>query len=543
MGRFSLVNKYRKIISYAVYGFLFGLFFPIVGTAFELSKSGANLSFSTIQGVYLGQPLMMIINTAPIILSTSFALIGIQAARAHEASIQLNERIIEQEIQAQNEHYFLQALISSASFAVVRLDTNHHIVTCNEAFENLFGYTCEEIIGKHIDDMITPDEYHKEVSRMTDSISDGNLVRIISKRMRKDGNLVDVEIVGVPVIAAGEKIGVLGLYHDISLRRQVEQALKESEYRFKTLFNESPISLWEEDFSEVKIYLDQLGEKEDVLELLASDNDLVKHCMNLVKILDVNQATIDLYKAKTKSDLLVNLSSVLVDESLDEFRKELLALISGENTYECEIFQKKLNGDVIFGWLRFSVPPGSEDNWDRIYISIIDITDRKKTEEKLRFMSFHDALTGLFNRAYFEEELARLDGSRQYPVSIISCDLDGLKQINDQFGHDAGDRALRAAAKVLSLNTFRKEDVVARIGGDEFVVVLPSVDLDDHKSILDRINIGIEKFNKSTIGDGLYRPISMSIGYAVIMEDESLAEGYKAADKAMYINKEKKKAQ
>ena len=169
-------------------------------------------------------------------------------------------------------------------------------------------------------------------------------------------------------------------------------------------------------------------------------------------------------------------------------------MLSGVTSYECEIYQKKLTGELIYGWLRLSVPPGYEDSWERIHISIVDISDRKEAEEKLRFMSFHDALTGLYNRAYFEEEMARLDGGRQYPVSIIACDLDGLKQINDQLGHDAGDRAIKAAAKILGLHTFRKEDVVARIGGDEFIVVLPSVDLDLNSSIFERIENGINQF-------------------------------------------------
>jgi diguanylate cyclase (GGDEF)-like protein/PAS domain S-box-containing protein len=541
MRNLPLVIKRRKIITNAVYGFLLGLFFPIIGTAFELSKSGANLSFSSIRGVHFGQPLMLVINAAPIILSASFALIGIQATRAYEAIIKLNEWKTEQEIQTQNEHHFLEALISSTSFAVVRLDTNHHVITCNKAFENLFGYTCEEIIGKHIDDLITPDEYHKEVSRMTDSISDGNLVRKISKRMRKDGELVDVEIVGVPVTAAGEKIGILGLYHDISLRKQTEQALLESEARFKSLFNESPISLWEEDFSEVKRILEKVGDKEQILEQLNKDYSLVMECTLAVKILNINQATVDLYNAKSKAELIQGLAEVLVLESMEEFKQELIALLNGVTSYECEIYQKKLTGELIYGWLRLSVPPGFEDTWERVHISIIDITERKEAEEKLRFMSFHDALTGLYNRAYFEEEMDRLGSSRQFPVSMIACDLDGLKQINDLQGHDVGDQAIKAAAKILRADVFRKEDVVARTGGDEFVILLPSVDIKENPSILQRLERSIRVFNQSDEDDGLYRPISLSYGYAVIPPGGSLEEGFKLADGEMYSNKQKKK--
>jgi diguanylate cyclase (GGDEF)-like protein len=128
-------------------------------------------------------------------------------------------------------------------------------------------------------------------------------------------------------------------------------------------------------------------------------------------------------------------------------------------------------------------------------------------------------------------------------VSIIVCDLDGLKQINDQHGHDAGDRAIKSAAKVLGFNIFRKEDMVARIGGDEFVIILPYVNLDENQTILYRIREGLDLHNNSTLDDDLFRPISMSMGYSVVSEGESLEEGYKKADAVMYAEKTRKKAE
>lgn len=533
--------KSKRILTYAIYGFFFGLFFPIAASAAILLQLNMDFSWPSLRGIHFGQPTMLIIDFAPIVLSASFALIGIQSSRFLEKSSQLDEQIKTQASTIENEQYFLEALISSTSFAVVRLDTNHHIITCNQAFEDLFGYQCDEIIGEHLDDMIASDELKIEATKISNSVSDGNLARKVSQRKRKDGSLVDVEIVGVPVNAGGKNIGILGLYHDISPRKMAENALMESEARFRSLFDESPISLWEEDFSKVKLILERIGTTEEVINRLDTDYELVNECIQAVKILDINQATVNLYQAKSKSELIDNLGQVLVIESQEEFRKELIALISGKTSYECEIYQKKLTGELIYGWLRLSIPPGYENTWERVHISIVDITQRKESEEKLRFMSFHDTLTGLYNRAYFEEEMSRLRGSRQFPVSIIACDLDGLKQINDQHGHDAGDRAIRSAAKILSLHTFRAEDVVARIGGDEFIVILPSVNLDENKTILERVHKGIEQFNKSTIDDDLYRPISLSLGYAVVKEGGSLEEGYKAADTAMYINKQKKK--
>lgn len=106
-------------------------------------------------------------------------------------------------------------------------------------------------------------------------------------------------------------------------------------------------------------------------------------------------------------------------------------------------------------------------------ISIVrDITRRKAAEEKLRFSSNHDALTGLYNRAYFDEELGRINLGRKFPAIIMVADVDRLKEFNDRFGHAIGDELIRRAAAVLK-EAFRFEDIVARIGGDEFCALLP----------------------------------------------------------------------
>ena len=218
-------KKQRKILSYALYGFFLGLFFPIVATITELLSLNLTLTWPILKAIHLSLPLMLIIDVAPIILSASFALIGIQSARFLETSTQLDEHLKTQASNLENEQYFLEALVASTSFAVVRLDTEHHIITCNQAFEDLFGYKCDEIIGEHLDDMIASDALHGEASQISESVSSGNLARMISQRKRKDGSLVDVEIVGVPVTVGGENIGILGLYHDISPRKMSRAGL------------------------------------------------------------------------------------------------------------------------------------------------------------------------------------------------------------------------------------------------------------------------------------------------------------------------------
>lgn len=164
---------------------------------------------------------------------------------------------------------------------------------------------------------------------------------------------------------------------------------------------------------------------------------------------------------------------------------------------------------------------------------IRDIGERKKMEEELRYLSTHDALTGLYNRAYFEEELRRQEKGRSYPISLILCDLDGLKVVNDALGHERGDELLRRAAGVIA-GCVRGSDVVARVGGDEFAVILPNTDREATEKVIRRIIEAVEEDNAQHAD----LPLSISVGTATAKDDSRLLrEVYKEADDAMYRNK------
>jgi len=158
-----------------------------------------------------------------------------------------------------------------------------------------------------------------------------------------------------------------------------------------------------------------------------------------------------------------------------------------------------------------------------------DISARKEAEEKMRYMSSHDILTGLYNRAYFEEEMARLERGRTQAVSIIMADMDGLKEVNDSRGHAAGDRSLQEAARIFK-SVFRAEDMVARIGGDEFAVLLPDSDAAAVEIIMERIRTTLAAHN----GSPKEVPLSLSFGAATAENGMTLVEVLKLADERMY---------
>lgn len=323
---------------------------------------------------------------------------------------------------------------------------------------------------------------------------------------------------------------VLVTIEDITARRQAER-------RLVSLFEASPISLWEEDYSEIKKFLDGLRAQgvTDLREYLHQNPEAVLHCAGLIKVLNVNQRTLELFGAASKEHLLANLNRVFRDEMSSHFANELIDLWNGTLVYEREGINYSLGGEPINILLNFRIMPGHEQTFAWALVSIQDITARKKAENYLHYLGTHDVMTGLYNRAYFEETIQKLTLSPPVQLGVIVLDLNYLKRTNDSLGHQAGDKLIRRAAEVLNAAFVHSSSnyVAARIGGDEFAVILLDKDETEIAELLKQIQLLIE------INNRYYREpvLSISCGAATSQNGMSIEKVIQMADDAMYANK------
>lgn len=384
----------------------------------------------------------------------------------------------------------------------------------SEGCYELTGYKPEELIGNKAITyykLIVPEEKEKTFKKWEEDVAINARSNDEYRIIAKSGKEKWVWEQSIPVEDKnGEFTYSEGFILDITNIKQAEKALRESEDRFRTIFEEAPLGIGIFDTKTGFVY--QLNSK--FCEILGRTPQELQN--------------LDWKNYSYPDEIQENI------DKLNLLKKKKINGFSMDKRYF------KPDGSTI--WVNMIVAPFKSESINHMHLCMIeDITLSKEKEQEIAYLSYHDILTGLYNRTFFEEEQKRLDFSRTVPLSVIMGDVNGLKLINDSFGHIAGDTLLKEITKILK-NACREEDFLARIGGDEFVILLNQTDATGAEKVCSRIYKSCKDYVKSDNKKTFY--LSISLGFATkLMPNQSVEELLKEAEDMLYKRKnlEKKK--
>ena len=321
-----------------------------------------------------------------------------------------------------------------------------------------------------------------------------------------------------------------------------ERALWESEERYRRLFEAAPISLWEEDWSAVKGFVEDLQRDadEDFSAVIERQPEVLARAAEKVRVLAVNEATLKLYGAESEDQLLATYETQAKTTPRHGFKQRLLGLIGGHFRVTAECDDVRQNGDRFQIRVTHEILKEHREDWKRVLAAVEDITEAIALSRQLEHQATHDSLTGLVNRREFGIRLQRLlrrMDREQVEHAVCYLDLDQFKVINDTCGHAAGDELLCNLGTVLA-QQIRSRDTLARLGGDEFGVLLEHCPLPQAMGVARALRNATNDFRFVWRGQSFRSAVS--IGLVPIRGNRStVTQALSAADAACYAAKDK----
>ncbi len=393
----------------------------------------------------------------------------------------------------------LQSVVENVPMRIFWKDRDFRYLGCNSLFANDAGYpNPDDLIGKDDFEMTWRDQAQLYRDSDNSVMTSGPKLAYEEPQTTPDGNTIWLRTSKVPLRDdRDEVIGVLGIYDDITEHKYLQEQIRQEEAKYRTIFER----VW------------------DVIYLVARDGTF-----------NALSPSFEIYTGWQPQDWIgKSFASILHPEDV-EFATELYSsVLAGRAAPSFELRIAKKSGGYFNSELSL-VPVDFGDGTAAFGIAR-DITARKQAEKALRYLATTDTLTGITNRHTFSavlaEEIARAR-SYETPFSLIMCDVDHFKLVNDNFGHPVGDMVLRQVARLLKKRT-RSSDVVARWGGEEFMTLLPQTPRDAARVVAEKIRAAVASHNFDQVG-----ALTVSLGVTSLNPTEELSAILNRVDEALY---------
>ncbi|MCX6095034.1 MAG: PAS domain S-box protein [Candidatus Bipolaricaulota bacterium] len=447
---------------------------------------------------------------------------------------------VEMETRLAEEKARFEQLFASAPEAIVLCTNSGSVLRANDAFFDLFGYSSDEVVGRDIDHLVAPerDGLQAEAKGITQQIAEGQMSFVETQRRRKDGRLVHVSILGKPVLIDGDQIAIYGIYRDITAQKRAEAALALSHRKVERLHEAADAlagAAKEEDIYRITCEAAErvLGFSLGILCIAEGDEFACQAVSSTIEIESLGRTRID--PAGIAIRALESGQPIIVNDPKPE------NLPHGIPATSRSLICAPIGALGIFQ--AASPEPGAFSTEDgRLLAILLGHTavgvSRLRLQGELIEQARHDALTGAFNRRYFNEFIAQevLRASRyKHPIGLLMIDVNRFKEINDRYGHQTGDMVLREIAAVL-MHTVRNTDMVVRYGGDEFLVVLTETGQEAEEAAI-RVRSAVKGSAKLREISGF--AVTVSVGSIFWHPDAGtpIEEALATADARMYDDK------
>jgi PAS domain S-box-containing protein len=306
------------------------------------------------------------------------------------------------------------------------VDAAGTVLSVNPFGAEQLGYAVDELVGESLLKVLAPEDWDTVMRTIEGCLDQIGQVRTWEiRKVRRDREVIWVRETAKAMSRTGASPVVLIACEDVTLRKKTEADLAESDRRHRHIFHSTGVSIWQQDFSAVKAAIDALHSRgvSDLREYLRRSPEFLEHALSLVRIVDVNDATLKLFGAARKEDLMSSLHVVFTPETREVFAGELVAIAEGQSSFEGETRLRKLNGEPLSVIFSLSLPP-ADGPFDAVLVSVVDITDRKRAEEEL------EELAGRLIHAQ-EEERSRIGRELHDHISqmlgVLTIRIDQLR--------------------------------------------------------------------------------------------------------------------